>query len=211
MTPRVLMVKTVLEALYSEPEKHTSALVVNSRQAVIHCQMDDLVYDVALRWQGKATLTRAAEGSHRMLLTPQSRQFAFTCAFVPEENEQPRRLSAHAIAKASAKAWKAFWLSGAAIDLSQSDDERWEELERRIVLSQYVMRMNEAGLLPPQESGLVNNGWFGRYHLEMTWWHGMHYLLWNRPELADGWLATTCLTLSSFKSISNFSKSSPTL
>ena len=175
---------------YSEPEKHTSALVINGKQAVIHRQMDDLVYDVALRWQGKATLTRESESSHRMLLTPQSRQFAFTCAFVPDGSEQPRRLSAHAVAKASEKAWEAFWLSGAAIDLSQSDDERWEELERRIVLSQYVMRMNEAGLLPPQESGLVNNGWFGRYHLEMTWWHGMHYILWNRPELADGWLAT---------------------
>jgi len=57
-------------------------------------------------------------------------------------------------------------------------------LERRIVLSQYLMAVNEAGSSPPQESGLVNNGWFGRFHMEMYWWHAAHWALWNRwPEL----------------------------
>ncbi len=59
------------------------------------------------------------------------------------------------------------------------------ELERRIVLSQYVMAINEAASMPPQESGLVNNGWFGKYHFEMLWWHEAHYALWDRIELMD--------------------------
>ncbi len=42
------------------------------------------------------------------------------------------------------------------------------------------MKVNEAGSLPPQESGLVNNGWFGRFHMEMAWWHATHWALWNR-------------------------------
>jgi hypothetical protein len=45
------------------------------------------------------------------------------------------------------------------------------------------MAVNEAGSLPPQESGLVNNGWFGRFHFEMIWWHLAHYALWNRWPL----------------------------
>jgi hypothetical protein len=46
------------------------------------------------------------------------------------------------------------------------------------------MKVNEAGSLPPQESGLVNNGWFGKFHLEMYFWHAAHWALWNRwPEL----------------------------
>jgi hypothetical protein len=46
--------------------------------------------------------------------------------------------------------------------------------------------VNEAGSLPPQESGLlVNSGWYGKFHLEMHWWHGAHYQLWNRWELFD--------------------------
>jgi hypothetical protein len=80
--------------------------------------------------------------------------------------------------------WPAFWQSGGAIDLSESRDPRWHELERRIVLSQYLMAVNEAGSLPPQESGLVNNGWYGRFHMEMIWWHAAHWALWNRwPQL----------------------------
>ena len=50
------------------------------------------------------------------------------------------------------------------------------------------MRANESGLFPPQESGLVNNGWFGRFHFEMIWWHGVHYGLWNRMECFDNYL-----------------------
>ncbi|MEO6981150.1 MAG: hypothetical protein ABI113_22335, partial [Mucilaginibacter sp.] len=41
------------------------------------------------------------------------------------------------------------------------------------------------GSTPPQESGLVNNGWFGKYHFEMIWWHEAHYALWGRLQLMD--------------------------
>ena len=41
-----------------------------------------------------------------------------------------------------------------------------------------LMAVNEAGSLPPQESGLVNNGWNGKFHMEMYWWHAAHYALW---------------------------------
>lgn len=70
---------------------------------------------------------------------------------------------------ASARHWREFWRRrchrprGVPIPLAR--------LERRVVLSQYVMAVNEAGSLPPQESGLVNNGWYGKYHHEMIWWH----------------------------------------
>ncbi|MBO7467306.1 MAG: hypothetical protein J6T94_06480 [Bacteroidaceae bacterium] len=175
---------------YNHADRHTSTVDIHGQSAIVKRTMDDLTYDVDIRWEGKAQFGRESEGSHRMLLTPQTGSLAFTCSFVPpcEDKKAPLSLSAKSIRQASARGWKKYWESGAAIDLSQSEDSRWMELERRIVLSQYVMRMNEAGLLQPQESGLVNNGWFGRYHLEMAWWHGMHYILWNRPELADNWL-----------------------
>ncbi|BCM91563.1 hypothetical protein IAD21_03438 [Abditibacteriota bacterium] len=109
--------------------------------------------------------------------------FSFVCNFAPKTLPQ-KQLNAAAIFAASREHWPAFWRSGGAIDLSRSKDPRWKELERRIVLSQYLMATNEAGSLPPQESGLVNNGWFGRFHFEMIWWHAAHWALWNRwPQL----------------------------
>jgi hypothetical protein len=60
------------------------------------------------------------------------------------------------------------------------------------VLSQYLMAVNASGSLPPQESGLFNNGWNGKFHLEMHWWHGVHHALWGRWGRFDrslGWYA----------------------
>jgi len=78
----------------------------------------------------------------------------------------------------SAEHWSKFWSSGAAIDLSASP-----ELERRVVLSQYLTAIQCAGSLPPQETGLTCNSWFGKFHLEMHFWHAAHFAHWKRPEL----------------------------
>jgi hypothetical protein len=93
------------------------------------------------------------------------------------------RPAALKVAAASAAYWPAFWCSGGAIELDATDDPRAKELERRIVLSQYLTAVNCSGSLPPQETGLVCNSWRGRFHLEMHWWHGAHFAHWNRAEL----------------------------
>ncbi|MGO4588672.1 hypothetical protein [Paenarthrobacter sp. 2TAF44] len=84
---------------------------------------------------------------------------------------------------ASQAYWPGFWYSGGAIELDATEDPRAKELERRIVLSQYLTAINCSGSLPPQETGLVCNSWRGRFHLEMHWWHAAHFALWNRVEL----------------------------
>ena len=45
--------------------------------------------------------------------------------------------------------------------------------------------MQCTGKVPPQETGLTYNSWYGKPHLEMHWWHGVHFALWNRPELLE--------------------------
>ena len=56
------------------------------------------------------------------------------------------------------------------------------ELERRVILSQYVTACQSTGALPPAETGLTCNSWFGKFHLEMHWWHAVHFALWGRIE-----------------------------
>ena len=85
---------------------------------------------------------------------------------------------------AAASFWPAFWRSGAFVDFaSSSSDPSAFELERRVVLSQYLMRINNAGAEPPQETGLLCNSWNGKHHNEMRFWHLAHWPLWGRPEL----------------------------
>lgn len=95
----------------------------------------------------------------------------------------PEPAAGTAVVEASGAHWPAFWQSGGAIDLHATEDPRAAELERRIVLSQYLTAINCAGSLPPQETGLVCNSWRGRFHLEMHWWHAAHFAHWNRTEL----------------------------
>ncbi len=87
------------------------------------------------------------------------------------------------IEAASRQHWAKFWQSGAAVEFAGSRDPRATELERRVVLSQYLTAIQCAGSLPPQETGLTCNSWYGKYHLEMHWWHAAHFPLWNRAPL----------------------------
>lgn len=54
-----------------------------------------------------------------------------------------------------------------------------------MILSQYLMKTQEAGRFPPQETGLTYNSWYGRPHLEMVWWHAVHYALWGKIEYLE--------------------------
>jgi hypothetical protein len=166
---------------YGHPSSHRTRLNrVGDRSAELLRTLDDVEYRVAVNWSSKATLTERSP--HVFRLSPEDGVFALVCNFAGDKPMNDK-LQFDDCLKSSVAGWRAFWESGAAIDLSGSQDSRWSELERRIVLSQYVMRLNEAGSYPPQESGLVNNGWYGRFHFEMIWWHEVHYALWNRWEL----------------------------
>lgn len=171
--------------VYDKPGAHQTVVQQQGKgNARLERTMDDASYHVLLNWTGKAEF--AQDSSHFFRLVPKGGN---TLEFATHFSEQPvagmPTVSARECLRSSVTAWKQFWESGAAIDLSESTDPRWSEMERRIILSQYVMRVNEAGSLPPQESGLVNNGWHGRFHFEMIWWHGVHYALWNRWPLID--------------------------
>ncbi|WP_050055924.1 hypothetical protein [Pseudarthrobacter siccitolerans] len=137
-------------------------------------------------------IPRGGNRQSRMAAKPSRGTGAGTAVVLSED------LSAgSAVAAASAASWPRFWSSGGAIELEARDDPRAKELERRIVLSQYLTAINCSGSLPPQETGLVCNSWRGRFHLEMHWWHAAHFAHWNRPELllpSLRWYATVLET-----------------
>ncbi len=153
----------------------------------IHGTVKKLI--VAYRLNGKTFTSEATENetlvidpiAERRQLSIQSGSgdtLSMVCAFGARPLPQSLPGADETIANSEQK-WPAYWKAGGAIDFSGSKDPRAKELERRVVLSQYLMKVNEAGSLPPQESGLVNNGWYGRFHLEMVWWHEAHWALWN--------------------------------
>jgi hypothetical protein len=166
---------------WQSPDRHSSVIADSGDGfVVIQRVLDNDGYFVRIQWQGAAQFTET--GPHDFLLTPAGGQeFSFTCSFSSERTAE-RSAAAVQSLQDSRGHWQNYWQSGGAVDLSGSSDPRAAELERRIVLSQYLLAVQCAGSLPPQETGLTCNSWHGKFHLEMHWWHGVHFPLWGRPQ-----------------------------
>ena len=84
-----------------------------------------------------------------------------------------------AILANSQKSWKAFWESVGIADFSESKNTKADLLEQRIVRSLYLLKIQSSGNLPPAETGLTVNSWYGRFHTEMYLWNTAYMALWN--------------------------------
>src|SRR5262249_18861380 len=151
-------------------------------------QLDADQYFAAINWKGWAEFT--TEKPHHYILAPANRSpgLEFTAVFSPPPPTAALPAAA-ATFSASAAHWNRFWTEGGAIELVESRDPRAAELERRVVLSQYLTAIQCSGSMPPQETGLTVNSWHGKFHLEMHWWHAAHFALWNRLPLLEKSLA----------------------
>ena len=172
---------------WTKPERHTSRIITTSANAaVIEHQLDSTRYYLTLQWEGDATLTECDR--HYFTLTTTNDVLAFKAEYSPLCSSASAAIATLVFdqeLKAVIKSWNRWWQQGAIVDFSQCTDPRAKELERRVVLSQYLTQVNCANALPPQETGLTYNSWFGRPHLEMTWWHMVDFTLWNRPEVVE--------------------------
>jgi hypothetical protein len=175
---------------WTRPDAHASEVETAPGGVRVRRCFDGAVdarYGVRLRTDGR--VQRA--GPHELVVVADGPVLELAVAFTPgEPGDTP---DAAAVLAASAQGWPAFWRRGAALDLAGSTDPRAVELERRVVLSQYLTAIQCAGSLPPQETGLTGNSWRGRFHLEMHWWHAAHFALWGRPDLlarSTGWYRT---------------------
>jgi hypothetical protein len=160
-------------------ERHSSELeAISDSSAMIRRRMDQDGY--AVRWDFSAGRVEQTD-IHEFTLhgVEGSSELEFTAAFASRE---PAVAHVEEVLQESAKHWDAFWLSGGAVDFTGSTDPRAIELERRVVLSQYLSAIHSGGSLPPQETGLMYNSWFGKFHLEMHWWHAAHFPLWGRED-----------------------------
>jgi hypothetical protein len=170
---------------WSKPDAHRTVLTQpRPNEARLIRTLDADTYGVTARWWPSGVLT--GDGPHTYVLTasPDSGSLALVTAFAPAAPTDPLPTFDDTRAGASAH-WNRFWSTGGAIDLSGSSDPRWRELERRIVLSQYLTAIQCAGRYPPQESGLTFNSWEGKFHLEMHWWHAAQFALWDRLPLLE--------------------------
>lgn len=165
--------------------KHSSIITRQGEKRVsVRHKIDNLTYHINI--SSSLAIQSQIRQAHYFIIQPskQSTSWNFTCDF--SEKAPAQTESSFSNVSANSKAgWEKFWNSGGAIDFSGSSDNRANELERRIILSQYLTKVQCSASTPPQETGLTYNSWFGKLHLEMHWWHAVHFALWGRLELLE--------------------------
>ena len=172
-------------------DKHTTDIVSQTTNSVLLKRtVDATVYYARITWEGTFDFVKksanqfalqfgAPKGKATKIIDP---TIAFTIEYTQNNNEAAAGSFTKTL-EAADEYWKDYWNTGAIVDFSQCTDERAKEIERRVVLSQYLTAVNCQGNTPPQESGLTLNTWFGRPHLEMTWWHTIDFSLFGHEEV----------------------------
>ena len=168
---------------WNADDRHSTEIVErHPAGAVLKRTLDESIYYVSVSWNGNASLEQ--DGPNRITLSPEKGNWEFSVVF---SQEQPsfKPLGFKAVAASARELWNGYWKTTGVVDFSQCTDERAPLLEKRVVLSQYLIRVQEAQDFPPAETGMTYNSWFGKFHLEMVMWHTFHYATWNKPDLRE--------------------------
>ncbi|KAL5342035.1 Six-hairpin glycosidase-like protein [Aspergillus crustosus] len=183
----------VFVGVYDFPDNHTTSVIPSREKNLAHIyhELQETSYFMNLRWPTRSPLqlAKATNGTgttkHRYTLNPRSSTstISFTALFSPDK-QAPAEPSK--IRDRNKLGWNRYWTDGGFVDLTSSSNPKADELQRRIILSQYHVRVNSAATgQSPQESGLMNNGWYGKFHMEMVVWHNAHWATWGRQEYFD--------------------------
>lgn len=174
---------------WAENDKHSTKVLFESTSkegssVALVREIDDAKYYVIVRWKGKAVFKE--KEANYFTLTPKTNDWEVSVEYT---DKQPSNNSAinpdyAAVSAKSTDVWTKFWHNTGVVDFSDCTDPRAPELERRVMLSEWLLATQCAGNTPPQETGLAYNSWFGKFHLEMIWWHQSWLALYNHPKKA---------------------------
>lgn len=180
--------RSALDLEWQHETHRTEWVGVSASSGTFERTLDEDRYKVICHWN-EGELEQEGPHQYRIIPGKNGHSFSIVVGFMPHAGNLTA-LTFDEIRTASMENWEHFWLSGGAVELAGSTDAGALELERRIVLSQFVTAIHCAGSLPPQETGLLYNSWYGKFHLEMHWWHAVHFALWGRTHLLKkslGW------------------------
>ena len=184
-----LKVKNNPDLLWTDAENHVTRVVSSEKNsAVFYRVIDDAKHWLRLNWVGNARLNKLSPHHFELQIADDQKNpvgFSLVAEFSESDSTKKAPLTFKTISELTTIYWEKFWQSGAAMDFSGSTDPAASELERRIILSQYLLQMQSRAAFPAQETGLTSSSWYGKHHTEMTVWHAAHWVPWGRPENAE--------------------------
>jgi hypothetical protein len=146
---------------FSLPANHTTILDAdahlgsNVRAQVVHT----MVNSTFITSVGGSTfnISRDSPELHRYTILPATIDTNFSLVVGYSLHPLLSLSDVDHVSISSSSEWEMYWTESGFVDVvSGSTDARADELQRRIILSRYLMRVNEAGDNPPQEVSLLH-------------------------------------------------------
>ncbi|MDR3191232.1 MAG: hypothetical protein LBT80_08540 [Lactobacillaceae bacterium] len=155
---------------WTRPEQHQSKFNVDaaSKQVTVQRHLDTLDYQVGVTGTNMQVTTTAEHAITLAITSDEASELLINF------NTANADFATQEIA--NQQGWQKFWQTVGFFEVEN------QELQRRIVLSQYLLQAQCAGVEPPQETGLTVNSWSGKFHLEMTLWHEAWLALYNQTD-----------------------------
>ena len=166
---------------FAAAEKHHTQLIDKNSLNIVERRLDKETYFCQINSSGG--LTKEAEHEFKIFAKDQSK-IIFTMAFSPQK-DRITPITYKEVIEESTVRYYVHWNMGGLIDVTASEDKRAQELERRLVTSLYLSFAQDLGDLPPQETGLTCNSWYGKFHLEMHPVHTAYAALYGRGRLLE--------------------------
>jgi hypothetical protein len=169
---------------FNSPDKHITKIISDTNNLTVFSRTQESDNYNVIVWRNSADLK--IENQHLYYLEPAEADSVYSFSFQFLNKPGSGRVqNFNETEKASRISWEKFWNTGGAVDFSECTDPRANELERRVILSRYLTKIQCSGSLPAAETGLTYNSWFGKFHLEMHWWHVVHFALWEHSEILE--------------------------
>lgn len=173
---------------WNKPTLHKTTIIDSSKTGLFISRiLDNDGYGVEIR--SDQSIEFKESSSHNIIIRTSSPELVLGVRFISNNYGHNRidnccctEFNPSDIFTSSRAGWKKFWEEGGAVDFKRSINSRSHELERRVILSQYLIAIQSSGSMPPQETGLTCNSWYGKFHLEMHLWHAAYLPMWNRSK-----------------------------
>jgi len=171
---------------WKKEDRHSSILSCDPKRNswLIRRNMDNADYSVCVLTDNCNVIPFPSDQKKHFfrILPNNGKDFSFSVSFTSSQKLSVSHDFSDCL-NSSKALWENFWTNCGIIDFSKAKDKRAHELERRMVLSLYLSRIQGCGYLPPAETGLTLNSWYGRFHLEMHTWHSLYLPLFNNADL----------------------------
>ncbi|HEY5469259.1 MAG TPA: hypothetical protein VIK07_01925, partial [Bacteroidales bacterium] len=125
---------------FNSPEKHTTKIQSETTNVTIFSRSQDNDKYNVLLWRDNGGIKEVKQHSYIIEPSIADSSWSFSCQFY--NNPDSALIQTFDDTEAASKtSWEKYWTSGGAVDFSQCTDARAPELERRVILSQYLTKI----------------------------------------------------------------------